>query len=85
MLSISLQFRRYHDAGQSGWWILINCALSFCCGVGGIISFIFTLLPSDNDNQWGPNPHNLCNPNFTTPPINNENPYQQSYNDTYNN
>ena len=52
--SLGLTFRRLHDSGKSGWWILINL-VPF---VGGIILFIFMLLPSQPmSNKYGPIPN----------------------------
>lgn len=50
--NISVTVRRLHDAGYSGWFYLLN----FVPYVGGIILFIFTLLPSAPPNQWGTGP-----------------------------
>tara|TARA_Y100001934_G_scaffold75493_1_gene93897 strand:+ start:1098 stop:1562 length:465 start_codon:yes stop_codon:yes gene_type:complete len=48
MLAVTI--RRLHDSGRSGWWYLI----SFVPYVGGIILFVFTVLPSEQKvNQWG--------------------------------
>lgn len=44
--------RRLHDTGRSGWWVLIQLVPL----VGGIIVFVFTVLDSVPDNQYGPNP-----------------------------
>lgn len=47
---LSVLVRRLHDAGFSGWWVL----LSFVLYVGGIVLFIFTLLPSvAQANRYG--------------------------------
>lgn len=45
--------RRLHDAGLSGWCLLVNLIPY----VGGIILFVMTLMGSDKDNKWGPSPH----------------------------
>lgn len=50
--NISVTVRRLHDAGYSGWFYLLN----FVPYVGGIILFIFALLPSAPPNQWGTGP-----------------------------
>ena len=50
-----VQIRRLHDRGSSGWCAL----LSLIPYVGGFIVFIMTLSESDDDNEWGPNPHKL--------------------------
>ncbi|MFI7586399.1 DUF805 domain-containing protein [Spongisporangium articulatum] len=49
--SLAVQVRRLHDTGRSGWWLL----LSFV-PFGGIVVFVFTLLDSQPDNQYGPSP-----------------------------
>ncbi len=47
---LSVLVRRLHDAGFSGWWVL----LSFVFYIGGIVLFIFALLPSvAQANQYG--------------------------------
>ena len=46
------QIRRLHDAGFSGWFVL----LSLIPYIGGIVLLVMTLLKSDSDNKWGPNP-----------------------------
>lgn len=51
--SIAVTVRRIHDLGLSGWFYL----LILVPYVGGIILFVFTLLPSQkHDNKWGPVP-----------------------------
>lgn len=51
--SLAVTFRRLHDIGKSGWWILIT--LVPC--VGGIILLVFMLLDSQpGSNAYGPNP-----------------------------
>lgn len=45
--SICVSVRRLHDIGRSGWWYLIN-AVPY---IGGIVFFIFTLLPSQPENN----------------------------------
>ena len=51
--ALSVAFRRLHDIGKSGWWILIT--LVPC--VGGIIFLVFMLLDSQpGSNAYGPNP-----------------------------
>lgn len=46
---IGLSIRRLHDAGHSGWWILINLVPI----VGLIITLVFTLTASVPANEWG--------------------------------
>ena len=58
LMSIPLfcvRIRRLHDAGFSGWVIL----LSLIPYVGVLILFIMSLIKSDDDNKWGPNPHKV--------------------------
>lgn len=51
--SIAVTVRRLHDAGYSGWMVL----LALIPWVGGIIVLIFTLLVSQpSDNKWGAAP-----------------------------
>lgn len=50
--SITISIRRLHDVGMSGWFMLINLIPS----IGGIIFFIFTVLPSQPANQYGIGP-----------------------------
>ncbi len=50
--TIAVTFRRLHDTGRSGWWWL----LSLICGIGAIIVFVFCLMDSRPDNEYGPNP-----------------------------
>ena len=52
--NICVLVRRLHDIGKSGWWMCI----AFVPYVGSIIVLVFTLLESEPDNQYGPNPHN---------------------------
>lgn len=50
--AIAVTVRRLHDAGYSGWFYLLN----FVPYVGGIILFVFMVLPSAPPNQWGTGP-----------------------------
>lgn len=50
--TIAVTVRRLHDAGYSGWFYLLN----FVPYVGGIILFVFMVLPSAPPNQWGAGP-----------------------------
>lgn len=53
---LALAIRRQHDIGLSGWFYL----LIFIPYIGGLIVFIFTLIPSQkHDNQWGPVPYGV--------------------------
>ena len=49
--TISITTRRLHDIGRSGWWQLLHIT-----GIGSLVIFIFTLLDSQPDNEFGPNP-----------------------------
>ncbi len=51
--SIAVAVRRLHDSGKSGWLYL----LILIPYLGGIVIFIFMLLESAPDNQYGPNPN----------------------------
>ncbi len=51
--SLALQVRRLHDISRSGWWFFIG----FVPFVGGIVLFIFDVLPSyPGVNVYGPIP-----------------------------
>lgn len=50
--NFSLLFRRLHDVGLSGAWILTL----LLGGLGGIFLFIVSLEPSDGNNEYGPKP-----------------------------
>ncbi len=48
--NITISVRRLHDTGRSGWWLLI----SLVPFIGGIILFIFYLLPgTPEENRFG--------------------------------
>ena len=49
--TLAVTVRRLHDAGYSGWLVL----LSFIPWLGGLILFVFTLLPaSPNGARYDP-------------------------------
>jgi uncharacterized membrane protein YhaH (DUF805 family) len=50
--SIAVSVRRLHDIGRTGWWYLIIVIPL----IGPLVLFIFSLLDSKEDNQYGPNP-----------------------------
>ena len=50
--TLALQVRRLHDTDRSGWWIL----LGFLPVIGGLVLFIFYLLPGTP----GPNRFDGC-------------------------
>lgn len=55
--SLAVTVRRFHDAGQSGWLILLDI---FC--TGGIVSIVMGCIDSQHGhNQYGPNPKGLAN------------------------
>jgi uncharacterized membrane protein YhaH (DUF805 family) len=50
---LAVAVRRLHDTDRSGWWLLI----SLIPGIGGLVLFIFYLLPGTNGpNKFGPDP-----------------------------
>jgi uncharacterized membrane protein YhaH (DUF805 family) len=49
---LAVLVRRYHDAGHSGWWVL----LAFVPIVGLVVWLIFTLTDSKPPNEWGNGP-----------------------------
>jgi uncharacterized membrane protein YhaH (DUF805 family) len=50
--SLAVLVRRFHDAGHSGWWVLIM----FVPIVGFVVWLIFALTPSKPPNEWGEGP-----------------------------
>ena len=51
--ALAVTVRRFHDAGHSGWMIL----LALIPAIGGIILLIFMVLPSERGaNRHGPDP-----------------------------
>ena len=50
--NLSLIFRRLHDVGLSGAWVLTL----LLGGLGSIFLLIVSLEPSDSDNEYGPKP-----------------------------
>lgn len=51
---IAMTIRRLHDAGFSGWWLLIY----FIPNIGFIALLILAMFPSKiGDNKYGPNPY----------------------------
>lgn len=53
--NFTILVRRLHDSSKSGWWVL----LFLLSGPGTLVLLIFTLLPSEGDNKYGANPHNI--------------------------
>ena len=56
--SLAVAVRRLHDAGHSGWWLLIGIFPV----VGTIVLLIFFLTPSKPPNDWGSAPDELAAP-----------------------
>lgn len=53
---LAITVRRIHDMGLSGWFYL----LVFVPYVGALIVFVFTLIPSQKqENRWGPVPNGI--------------------------
>ena len=50
--NLAVLVRRLHDAGHSGWWVLIGLLPL----IGAIVLLVFTLQGSDQPNQWGNSP-----------------------------
>ncbi|WP_428053453.1 DUF805 domain-containing protein [Candidatus Avelusimicrobium stercoris] len=49
--SLAILARRLHDTNKSAWWILLNL-VPF---IGGIVLFVFAVLPSnEGENRFGP-------------------------------
>ena len=62
--SVAVTVRRLHDAGYNGWFYLLNFV-----PFGGIVPFIFTLLPASvNGAKYGP-PAPVQPSSFYTPPF----------------
>lgn len=51
--SIAVSVRRLHDVGRTGWWYLL-CLIPF----GSLVLLVFSVLESDEDNEYGPKPVN---------------------------
>jgi uncharacterized membrane protein YhaH (DUF805 family) len=49
---LAVLVRRYHDAGHSGWWVLLLIVPI----VGIVVWLIFTLTDSKPPNEWGDGP-----------------------------
>lgn len=48
---VALRVRRLHDIGKSGWWIFLGLV-----PFGEFILFIFSVIGSDGENEYGPDP-----------------------------
>ena len=55
--NFTILVRRLHDSSKSGYWLLLLLLTAPCF----LVIFIFTLLPSDGDNRYGADPHNIRN------------------------
>lgn len=49
---VALRVRRLHDIGKSGWWIFLGLVPY----IGEFILFIFSVMGSDGENEYGPDP-----------------------------
>ena len=49
---VDLRVRRLHDIGKSGWWIFLGLVPY----IGGFILFLFSVIGSDGENEYGPDP-----------------------------
>lgn len=47
----ALSVRRLHDTGRSGWWLLLHLV-----PFGSFVLFIFYIMGSDGNNEYGPEP-----------------------------
>lgn len=57
--SIAVGFRRLHDTGRSGWWVLIGLIPI----LGWLVLIIFTIQDSEpQENEYGPNPKQVRPP-----------------------
>lgn len=60
--ALAVLFRRLHDIGKSGWWILISLVPL----IGWIWLLVLELRDSDyGPNRYGPNPKGMGNPVFS--------------------
>jgi uncharacterized membrane protein YhaH (DUF805 family) len=52
--SLAVRFRRFHDIGRSGWWLLLGFV-----PFGHIVLLVFVILPGNQGpNEYGPDPKN---------------------------
>lgn len=49
---LALRVRRLHDIGKSGWWIFLGLVPY----IGEFVLFIFSVMGSDGENEYGPDP-----------------------------
>ena len=50
--TLSINARRLHDTGRSGWWQLLGLIPI----IGAIVLLVFYVTESQGDNQYGPRP-----------------------------
>lgn len=50
--TLSINARRLHDTGRSGWWQLLGLIPI----IGPIVLLVFYVTESQGDNQYGPRP-----------------------------
>jgi uncharacterized membrane protein YhaH (DUF805 family) len=50
--NLAVTVRRLHDAGHSGWWVLISIVPL----IGAIVLLVFTVTDSKPPNKWGDAP-----------------------------
>jgi uncharacterized membrane protein YhaH (DUF805 family) len=50
--NLAVSVRRFHDAGHSGWWLVISIVPL----IGFIVVLVFTLQGSEPPNKWGQGP-----------------------------
>jgi uncharacterized membrane protein YhaH (DUF805 family) len=65
---LAVLIRRYHDAGHSGWWVL----LFIVPVVGVVVWLIFALTDSKPPNEWGDGPDTdvtTVQPPSSDPPV----------------
>ena len=55
--NLAVLVRRLHDAGHTGWWVLISFV-----PFGFIVLLVFTLQSSEPPNQWGEAPDTIAAP-----------------------
>lgn len=55
--NLSYGARRLHDMGRSGWWQLLYILPI----IGPLILLVMLVMPSKDDNKFGPNPHKTDN------------------------
>ncbi|WP_350433145.1 DUF805 domain-containing protein [Shewanella sp. H8] len=56
--SLAVSVRRLHDTDHSGWWLLLICIPL----LGALIILVVICFNSKDDNEYGPNPKAMPNP-----------------------